>query len=155
MVWGSVLDFYGASMLAMGISAALFNREKTGQPQKVETSLLASSMALQAGRLVWAENEGREVERDLRGGALSAIHPTREGYIYVQAQTQPFWEALCELTGLSHLADDPSYDDMRKRKTHENELVPQLREALMARTALEWEAHFGSRVPCAVVRETR
>lgn len=50
VVWGSVLDFYGASMLAMGISGALFNREKTGQPQKVEASLLSASMALQAGR---------------------------------------------------------------------------------------------------------
>lgn len=153
VVWGSVLDFYGASMLAMAISAALFNREKTGQPQTVEASLLASSMALQAGRMVWAENEERGVERDLRGGGLSAIHPAREGHIYVQAQTQPFWEALCELTGLSHLASDPRYDDMRKRKTHEDELVPQLRQALMARTALEWEALFGSRVPCAAVRE--
>jgi formyl-CoA transferase len=152
VVWGSVLDFYGASMLAMGISGALFNREKTGQPQMVEASLLASSMALQAGRMVWADNEERDVERDLRGGGLSAIHPAREGHIYVQAQTQPFWEALCELTGLSHLARDPRYDDMRKRKTHEDELVPQLRQALMARTALEWEALFGSRVPCAAVR---
>jgi formyl-CoA transferase len=31
-------------------------------------------------------------------------------------------------------------------------LVPRLREALRARTAVEWEAHLGERVPCAAAR---
>jgi crotonobetainyl-CoA:carnitine CoA-transferase CaiB-like acyl-CoA transferase len=30
--------------------------------------------------------------------------------------------------------------------------VPRLREALQAHTALEWEARFGERVPCAAAR---
>ena len=36
--------------------------------------------------------------------------------------------------------------------THAEEIVPRLRAALQARTALEWEALFGERVPCAAVR---
>ena len=35
---------------------------------------------------------------------------------------------------------------------HAAELVPELRAALAARTALEWEEIFGERVPCAAVR---
>ncbi|MGQ0583813.1 MAG: CaiB/BaiF CoA transferase family protein [Reyranella sp.] len=153
IVWGSIIDYYAASMAAMAISAALFDRERTGQAQFVETSLLRSALAMQAGRLVWAEGEGRDVERDLKPGRISGIHPAKDSYIYLQAQSPPFWKALCELTGLSHLVGDARYDDMKKRKQHEDALVPQLRAALVTRTATEWEALFGERVPCAVVRD--
>ncbi len=153
IVWGSIIDYYAASMTAMAISAALFDRERTGHAQFVETSLLRSALAMQAGRLVWAESEGRDVERDLKPGRISGIHPAKDSYIYLQAQSPPFWKALCEFTGLSHLVGDTRYDDMKKRKQREDELVPQLRTALAKRTATEWEALFGERVPCAVVRD--
>jgi len=152
IVWGSPVDFYASSLLAMAVCAALFDRERTGTAQFVETSLLRSALAMQPGRMIWAEGEGREVQRDLRGGRLGGIHPTKSGYIYLQAQTPAFWRALCELTGLSHLVDDPRYDDLRKRHDREDELLPLLRDALAKKTALEWEAHFGSRVPCVAVR---
>ena len=152
VVWGSVVDYYAASMVAFAVCGALYAREKTGQPQQIETSLLRSALALQAGRMVWARDEPREVSRDLRGGRLAGIHPTKEGHLYLQAQTPPFWRALCELAGLDGLAEDPRYDDMRKRKAREDELVPILRGALAKRTAIEWEEIFGSKVPCTVVR---
>lgn len=152
VIWGSVVDYYAASMLAMAVCAALFDRERTGRAQEIDVSLLRSAIAMQAGRLVWASGEPRDVERDLRSGRLAGIHPTREGWLYLQAQTPRFWTALCELTGLAHLAADPRYDDMRKRKEREDELVPLLRAALASRPALEWEALFGDRVPCAAVR---
>ena len=41
---------------------------------------------------------------------------------------------------------------MRSRAAHAVELVPEVRAALAARTALEWEEMFGERVPCAAVR---
>lgn len=152
VVWGSVVDYYASSLIAMSICAALFEREKTGRGQAIDVSLLRTALAMQSGRMVWAEGEGRDVERDLKGGRINGIHPTKVGHIYLQAPTQAFWEALCELTGLSHLVNDPRCDSMKKRKEHEEELLPILRHALMQRTALEWEALFGQRVPCSAVR---
>lgn len=152
VVWGSIIDYFGASLTAMAVAGALYNREKTGEGQDVDVSLLSAALALQAGRMVWAQGEPREVQRDLKGGRLAGIHPTKQGFLYLQAQTPKFWTALCELVGLPELAKDPRYDDMRKRKQHEDELVPRLRDALKQRSALEWEALFGTRVPCAAVR---
>ena len=43
-------------------------------------------------------------------------------------------------TGLLALPDNPRYDSVKKRAAHPDEIVPRLREALAARTALEWEA---------------
>jgi len=50
------------------------------------------------------------------------------------------------------LADDPNYDTIRKRAQRAAEIVPKIREALKARTALEWEEVFGERVPSSAVR---
>jgi formyl-CoA transferase len=152
IVYGSAVDFYSASMLAFAVAAALFERSRTGRGRYVSVSLLRSALTMQAARLVWAEGEGRDVARDLRSGGITGLHPTRSGSLYVSANTPQFWQALCELTGLPELAADPRFDTVRKRAEHAAELVPRLRAALQARTALEWEARLGERVPCAAAR---
>jgi crotonobetainyl-CoA:carnitine CoA-transferase CaiB-like acyl-CoA transferase len=152
IVYGSAVDFYSASMLAFAVASALFERGRTGRGQYVSVSLLRSALTMQATRLVWVDGEGRAVARDMRSGGITGIHPTRHGSLYISANTAHFWKALCELTGLPELADDPRFDTVRKRADHAALLVPRLRAALQARTALEWEAHFGERVPCAAAR---
>jgi crotonobetainyl-CoA:carnitine CoA-transferase CaiB-like acyl-CoA transferase len=152
IVYGSAVDFYSASMLAFAVSSALFERSRTGRGQYVSVSLLRSALAMQATRLVWADGEGRGVARDMRSGGITGIHPTKRGGLYISANTPHFWKALCDLTGLPELAVDPRFDTVRKRAEHATLLVPRLRAALRTRTALEWEAHFGERVPCAAAR---
>lgn len=152
IAYGSVVDYYAASMLAYGVSSALFNRERTGKGQSIGVSLLRSALTMQSARFIWAENEPREVERDMRSGGITGIHPTREGSLYISANTPHFWKDLCELTGMTELAADPRYDTVRKRAAAAAEIVPKLHAALRARTALEWEELFGERVPCAAVR---
>jgi formyl-CoA transferase len=152
IVYGSAVDFYSASMLAFAVSSALFERSRTGRGQHVSVSLLRSALAMQATRLVWVDGEPRDVWRDMRSGGITGIHPTKHGSFYISANTPRFWKALCELTGLAELAADPRFDTVRKRAEHEAVLVPRLRAALQARTAVEWEAHFGERVPCAAAR---
>ena len=152
IAYGSVVDYYAASLLAYGVTAALFHRERTGEGQYVAISLLRTALAMQSGRFIWADKEGREVGRDMRSGGITGIHPTKEGNIYLSANTPHFWQALCELTGLAELAEDPNYDTVRKRARRAGEIVPKLREALQSRTALEWEERFGDRVPCSAVR---
>jgi formyl-CoA transferase len=152
IVWGSIVDYFSATLLALGVCGALFQRAQTGRGQRVDCSLLRSALALQAGRLVWASGEPLEIERDLRLGRVTGIHPTKDGYIYIQAQTDSFWHALCEILGLTSLADDERFNDMRKRKAEEAVLMPLIRDALMKKSAEDWSRLFGDRVPCAVVQ---
>ncbi|MDB5998752.1 MAG: CoA transferase [Rhizobacter sp.] len=153
ILYGSVVDYYASALLAGGVASALFQRERTGQGQYVGISLLRSALAMQSARLVWAEGEPRDVYRDMRSGGITGLHPTRAGSLYVSANTPHFWAALCELIGLPELATDPRYDTVRKRAEHADELVPKLRQALAARSALEWEQLFGERVPCSPALE--
>jgi crotonobetainyl-CoA:carnitine CoA-transferase CaiB-like acyl-CoA transferase len=152
LVLGSVLDYFTSALLAYGVAAALFHRERSGQGQYLSLSLLRSALTIQAGRFVWAEGEGREVARDSGTGGLTGIHPTRDGALYISVHSNHFWAALCELIGRPELAHDPRCASMRSRARHAAELVPELRAALAERNAREWEEIFGERVPCAAVR---
>jgi crotonobetainyl-CoA:carnitine CoA-transferase CaiB-like acyl-CoA transferase len=152
ILYGSIVDYYASALLASGVASALYEREKSGEGQYVGISLMRSALALQSARLIWADAEPREVGRDMRSGGITGIHPTREGYLYISANTPHFWAALCERTGLQALATDPRYDSVRKRAQHHAEIVPQLHAALAARSALEWEQLFGEAVPCAAAR---
>ncbi|MBB1631641.1 CaiB/BaiF CoA-transferase family protein [Cupriavidus sp. UME77] len=151
ILYGSVVDYYGSALVAGGVASALYEREKSGEGQYVGISLLRAALTMQSARMVWADNEPREVGRDMRSGGITGIHPTKEGYLYISANTPHFWAALCEKTGLAELATE-RYDSVRKRAQHQDEIVPMLHRALADRTALEWEAHFGEAVPCAAAR---
>jgi len=153
IVYGSGVDYYAAALLASGVASALFERARTGVGRPVAISLLRSALAMQSGRMVWADDEPCEVYRDMRSGGITGLHPTQAGSLYISATTPHFWHALCELLGLDNLATDPRYDSVRKRAAHAGELVPQVRAALAGRSALEWEARLGERVPCSATRE--
>ncbi|MEO5830682.1 MAG: CoA transferase [Rhodanobacter sp.] len=152
IIYGSVVDYYAAALLAAGVSSALFERERSGLGQLVGISLLRSALTMQSARMVWAEDESLDMGRDMRSGGVTGIHPAREGHIYISANTPHFWKALCEKVGLPQLADDPRYDTVRKRAQQGAVIVPQLHAALAAHTAFEWEALFGDAVPCAAAR---
>ena len=152
VIFGSVVDYYAAALLAAGVSSALYERERSGMGQYVGVSLLRSALTMQSARMIWAEGESLDIGRDMRSGGVTGIHPTREGYIYISANTPHFWKALCERTELHALYDDPRFDTVRKRAEHHEEIVPKLHAALASRSALEWEAHFGDAVPSAAAR---
>ncbi|ALJ28719.1 Acetyl-CoA:oxalate CoA-transferase [Stenotrophomonas acidaminiphila] len=153
ILYGSVVDYYAAALVAAGVSSALYERERSGEGQYVGVSLLRSALAMQSARMIWAEGEPEAVGRDMRSGGVTGIHPTADGWLYISANTPHFWQALCEKTGLPELAADPRYDTVRKRAAHSDELLARLHAALAARSALEWESLFGEDVPCAAARK--
>ncbi len=152
LVLGSVLDYFTSALLAYGVAAALFQRERSGAGQYLSLSLLRSALTIQAGRFVWAESEGRDVARDSGTGGLTGIHPTKNGALYISLHSNHFFSAFCQLIGRPELASDPRCATMRSRADHAAELLPEVRAALATRSALEWEEIFGEQVPCAAVR---
>ena len=152
LVYGSLVDYYAAALLAAGVSSALFESERSGQGQFVGVSLLRSALTMQSARMIWAEGEALDIWRDMRSGGITGLYPTRKGYLYLSANTPRFWKALCAKTGLTELAEDTRYDTVRKRAEHASEIVPKLRAVLLTRTAAEWEEVLGDQVPCAMAR---
>ena len=152
IIYGSVVDYYAAALLAAGVSSALYERERSGEGQYVGVSLLRAALAMQSARMVWAEGEAHDIGRDMRSGGVTGIHPTRQGHLYISANTPRFWQALCERTGMADLLDDARFATVKSRARHVDALLPRLHEALQAHTAPEWEEIFGDDVPCAAAR---
>jgi crotonobetainyl-CoA:carnitine CoA-transferase CaiB-like acyl-CoA transferase len=152
ILYGSVVDYYAAAMVSSGVASALYERERSGKGQYVGISLLRSALTMQSARLIWAESEPRDVSRDMRSGGVTGIHPTRDGYLYISANTPHFWASLCDKTGIQDLLQNERYDTVKKRATHVDEVLPRLHQALQAHSALEWEDIFGKDVPCAAAR---
>ena len=50
IIYGSVVDYYAAALLAAGVSSALFERERSGLGQFVGVSLLRSALTMQSAR---------------------------------------------------------------------------------------------------------
>ncbi len=153
IIYGSIVDYYAAALVAAGVSSALYERTRSGLGQYVGVSLLRSALVMQSARLIWAGGEPLDIGRDMRSGGVTGIHPAREGHLYISANTPRFWKALCEKTGLTELLADARLDSVKKRALHAGEIVPRLHAALSARSALEWEALFGDEVPCAAARK--
>jgi crotonobetainyl-CoA:carnitine CoA-transferase CaiB-like acyl-CoA transferase len=153
IIHGSVVDYYAAALVASGVSSALYERERSGLGQSVGVSLLRSALSMQAARLIWADDEAADIERDFRSGGISGLYPTRKGYLYISANTTHFWHALCEKVGLDALVDNKRYNSIRKRAQRVSEIKPLLSKALCCRTADEWESLLGDEVPCAAARQ--
>ena len=139
LVGGSVVDFFAAMLATYGVMLALFVRERTGQGQRVDTSLLGAALSMQAGRFVASEHEAPDNERDLDPG-ISGLYACREGHLYISAHIQKFWLALCGAAGLPDLASDARYDTMRKRSDHAGELRERLETVFRTRDAGDWAA---------------
>ena len=150
LVHGSVVDYYAASMLALGITGALYERERTGRGRRVSTSLLASALSMQSGRFVWGPGETAQTDRNLRSTGVNGIYATRDGHVYLQATTTHFWQTLCRLTGCDDLADDPELDTVRKRTARSAEIGARLSQALATRSTEEWRGILAPHVPFAV-----
>jgi crotonobetainyl-CoA:carnitine CoA-transferase CaiB-like acyl-CoA transferase len=154
LVRGSLVDYYTGSLAASGVLLALLARARTGAGQYVETSLLDGVLAMQAGRLFWAEaREPADAVRDLLGDRVSRIYPTRDGYLYLYVELPKFWEGLCRTLGLEDWLTDPRLRTMVGRHTHKAELIARITERLAAGSAAEWEARFAEAdVPCTRIR---
>ena len=154
LVRGSLVDYYTGSLAVSGILLALIARGRTGTGQRLETSLLDGVLAMQAGRVFWAEAaEPPEAVRDLLGDRVSRIYPTQEGHLYLYVELPKFWTGLCRTLGLETWLDDPRLRTMVGRHAHKAELIRAITERLAARTAVEWEARFAEAdVPCTRVR---
>jgi crotonobetainyl-CoA:carnitine CoA-transferase CaiB-like acyl-CoA transferase len=135
---GAMGDRTGAMALAFGASAALLQRERTGQGSIVDVSLLATAMWTLSSDVLTAL-QGQTPPRPAGKGAspnpLVGSYRTSDGR-HVQLvflEGDRYWPALCEALGRPDLAVDARFTDLRSR--HENRVA----------CAEELEAEFGRR----------
>jgi CoA:oxalate CoA-transferase len=140
-------DEIGGLMLAWGVTAALYAREKTGKGQVVDTSLMGSIIALIGLILDAPAMLGQEYPRDCRGDAGNPMYNhyrcSDDKWIAV-AHLQPdrYWPIFSKAMDITHLEQDPRFNTMEARGANSKELVKILDERFATRTRDEWLSHL-------------
>jgi crotonobetainyl-CoA:carnitine CoA-transferase CaiB-like acyl-CoA transferase len=143
----ALIDEITALYAHRAILAALLHRERTGQGQKVECSLLESGVAAMMNAatayLVAGAVQGRW------GSAHESLVPyqafkARDGYLIIGAGNDRLWKAFCDVIGAPEWADDPRFDTNLKRVERREELVRLIEQRLQSRSRDEWIAAFAA-----------
>ena len=136
-----VADTMGGITAAYAISAALFRRERTGEGEFIDVSMLESTLVamgwvvsnwLIAG--VRPEPWGNENMTASPSGTFR----TGAGLLNIAANQQQQFEALCRLIGRPELASDLRFAGREERKRHRFDLNKEIEQALASRSAAEW-----------------
>ena len=137
----AVVDQHGAVLAAFGIVSALFNRERTGEGRKVESSLLNSALDLQMESMAYYLNKGEIWDRSDTGLASRfhqspyGVYQTKDGYLTVS--NTPV-EKLADILPSEALSHYSSQDQMRKR----DEIDKIFSDIMKTRTTEDWEQFF-------------
>ena len=155
VMFGSpAIDYATGTMGAFALSAALFQRERTGRGQRIDMAMLDVAMILMSSHLAGYLRNGKHPgpHGNRHNFATSGAYQTKDGLVMLGAsnlrQQRRIWTAL-------------EHPEMIKRSNEEREADREretaLLEAIMlGKTADEWEAFFQSRhVPAARVRTMR
>lgn len=148
-------DIFTGLHAVIGITAALFHRERTGQGQYLDLALLDSQVAVLANQALNYLVGGKAPTR--LGNAHPNIVPyqtfaTADGYIIVAVGNDRQFREYCMLIGLSELGEDPRFASNRQRVENRAALIPLLQPAMTARTTAQWVAALeAAAIPCGPI----
>ncbi len=118
-------DLAGGMFAAYAISSALYQREQTGEGQKLDISLLDCqvSMLTYVGQYYFANG----VIPGPIGTTHQSVFPyqafkARDDYMVIAAPTEKFWKKLCKVLGREDLSENPKFADNNSRVEHKEEL---------------------------------
>ncbi|MBO6814898.1 MAG: CoA transferase [Rhizobiaceae bacterium] len=140
-VGAPVSDITAGILAAMGVAAAYAHKLKTGEGQKVDTSLFEAGIIHTYWQSAIAFATGTPP------GPMGSAHPlnapyqafkTSDGWINIGAANQKNWEKLIELTGAEALGKDPRFSINADRITRRVELEDELNKVFSTRTTDEW-----------------
>jgi crotonobetainyl-CoA:carnitine CoA-transferase CaiB-like acyl-CoA transferase len=126
-----------------GILLALFEREKSGKGQRVETSLLEGLVAVlgfQAAKYFGSQERPERLGNDHGMVAPYGTFRTKDGYMNIAAGNQAMWTRLAKTLGLEQLTNDERFLTVAERVKNLAELARLIEEKLAEKTNKEWEA---------------
>lgn len=150
-----VLDYASGTMAAFAVAAALARRERSGEGQYLDVSMLDTAFVLMSPVISSLVNAGKAPKPHANQHALAAAscYEAADGeLIMLGACNQRQFDSLCALIGREDLRQDPRFADVRQQDPHRAALEAALADTMRTRSAAEWEALLAETVPAARVR---
>jgi crotonobetainyl-CoA:carnitine CoA-transferase CaiB-like acyl-CoA transferase len=151
----ALLDVITGLYAAVGVLAALRERDVTGRGRHVSVALFDASVAAMVNQAANYLIGGVVPER------MGTAHPNIVPYQSFHANDRPFilaagndrlFARTCEVLGHPSWTDDPRFATNEARVVHRDELIPLLAEVFEHRPMREWLSLLdGAGVPCAPI----
>lgn len=155
----AITDFLAGTHLAVGITSALYDRERTGAGRHVEVAMLdAATIAMCSSLSAVVDRGGDAPERTgNRHPALSVspynVYRAADGWIAINCPSQRHWELLAGAMGRADLVADPRFFDPVARTQAMDELDAIVEAWTSQHTRDElWQVMTDAGVPCGPVR---
>lgn len=118
-------DVLGGLNLAVGVLAALVNRQKTGLGEKVDVALVDSVASAMENITMIYQATGRVPQRI--GNRYEStypydVFPAKDGDVVIAGGNNKLWGVLCDVMGRPELKDDPRYAEIRDRVERHEEV---------------------------------
>ncbi|WP_269503911.1 CaiB/BaiF CoA transferase family protein [Burkholderia sp. IMCC1007] len=152
----SIADVNAGILAAFGTLAAYIERLRTGQGQRVDTSLLQASMQ----HMYWyaAAYFSRGIVPKPAGTAHPLIAPyqvykCRDGGLAIGGANETNWGRVAQVLGHPEWVDDPRFNTPDIRLANRRELEVLINEILSTDTRSAWASRFdAAQVPCGPVQ---
>ncbi|BBG03187.1 MULTISPECIES: CaiB/BaiF CoA transferase family protein [Pseudonocardia] len=150
-----VCDLVTGLYVALAVTAALRERDRSGVGQHIDVSLLESGVSLAVWEAGMYFGDGEVPVR--HGSAHQRYAPyqavrTADGYVTVGANTERLWSSLCDALGLGALREDPRFADSTARMAARDELIAAIEQSTTTMPTTEVRAALDAAgVPCAPI----
>ncbi len=156
-VGSSLIDQGTGTWAALGVLAALMERERTGEGTVVDVSLYETALGYIGYHLAGYLADGTVPTGQGTIFPMVApyqVFPTADGELMVAGGNDRLYAAVCDVVGLPELVDDPRFRTNRDRVANRESLVELLGERLREDTTAAWRERLtAAGVPAAPVAD--
>lgn len=137
----SILDLGAGVWMALGVLAALFERQRTGRAQRVETSLLETGVMLMSYHLLYRQFAG--VNPQPQGSRHTAFAPygafhAADGAMLIGVSSDHAFHRLCQALQLPDLPGDPRFRSNPDRVSNCEALEQRINAVLRTKPVAYW-----------------
>jgi crotonobetainyl-CoA:carnitine CoA-transferase CaiB-like acyl-CoA transferase len=149
-------DIFPGTLLALGITSALYEARSSGRGQFVDVAMYDAVLSL-CERIVYLHSYTGTVPHaeGNRHPLLSPfdVLPAVDGWVAIAAPTDSRWRRLCELIHRPDLGADPGLATNEQRVARREEIFDALAAWSRPRTKAEILDRLGGQVPVGAVRD--
>ena len=137
----SVADINAGILAVVGILAAYTHKQRTGQGQVVETSLMEAALQQTywhaAIQFATGTSPGPTGSAHILTAPYQAFH-AKDGWLNIGGANQANWERIADVLGHPEWRDDPRFSTNSDRMSNLGVLVQKINEVLGTRNRAEW-----------------
>ncbi len=140
-VGSSLIDQGTGTWAALGVLAALLERERTGEGAVLDVSLFETAIGYIGYHLVGYLADGTVPRGEGTRFPMVApyeVFPTADGELMVACGNDRLFRVLCDVVGLPELFDDPRFRTNPDRVRNRDELARLIVERLRTETTATW-----------------